>query len=202
MRQPRSQIAHRRRRPPARLPRRRPAAGPAGRDRPRDAVVAGPDAPDRQPRHPQRPAARRRRRPPAPARRHHGRDAPAARRRWASCGPTSSGSGSGPASTPPSGPGIRVVRLRRRPGDARSPTSSTSCRNAGAEAIARRRCPRRRRHGRGGPPGALSVENTALGPRIEVLAIGNPPALTGALTRAGGIVAQLQATYEEVPRSR
>ncbi len=50
----------------------------------------------------------------------------------------------------------------------------------------------------GGPDGSLSVENTALGPRVEVLAIGNPAALTGALTRAGGLVAQLQATYEEV----
>jgi uncharacterized protein YlxW (UPF0749 family) len=46
-----------------------------------------------------------------------------------------------------------------------------------------------------GPVGALSVENTALGPRIEVLAIGNPAALTGALTRVGGIAAQLEATY-------
>jgi len=46
-----------------------------------------------------------------------------------------------------------------------------------------------------GTVGGLSVENTALGSRIEVLAIGNPAALTGALTRVGGIVAQLRATY-------
>jgi uncharacterized protein YlxW (UPF0749 family) len=46
-----------------------------------------------------------------------------------------------------------------------------------------------------GPAGALSVENTALGPGIEILAIGNPAALTGALTRVGGIAALLGATY-------
>lgn len=49
-----------------------------------------------------------------------------------------------------------------------------------------------------GPAGGLSIENTALGSRIEVAAIGNPAALTGALTRVGGIVAQLQATQQGV----
>jgi uncharacterized protein YlxW (UPF0749 family) len=49
-----------------------------------------------------------------------------------------------------------------------------------------------------GPVGGLSIENTALGPRIEVAAIGNPAALTGALTRVGGIIAQVQATQKGV----
>lgn len=48
-----------------------------------------------------------------------------------------------------------------------------------------------------GSPGALSVENTALDEPFEISAIGNPAALTGSLTRAGGIVAQLAATYPE-----
>ncbi len=49
-----------------------------------------------------------------------------------------------------------------------------------------------------GPPAALSIDNTALGPGVEITAIGNAPTLTGALTRAGGIVAQVQATYPDV----
>jgi uncharacterized protein YlxW (UPF0749 family) len=49
-----------------------------------------------------------------------------------------------------------------------------------------------------GPPGALSVDNTALGDPFEISALGNPATLTGSLTRAGGIVAQLAATYPGV----
>jgi uncharacterized protein YlxW (UPF0749 family) len=49
-----------------------------------------------------------------------------------------------------------------------------------------------------GPVGGLSIENTALGSRIEVAAVGNPAALTGALTRVGGIIAQVQATQAGV----
>ncbi len=49
-----------------------------------------------------------------------------------------------------------------------------------------------------GDPGALSVENVALTDPIEVLAIGNSATLTGTLMRAGGVVAQVQATNPEV----
>ncbi len=48
-----------------------------------------------------------------------------------------------------------------------------------------------------GAPGELSVENTPLGDPFEVSAIGNPETLTGSLTRAGGIVAQLKATFPD-----
>lgn len=48
-----------------------------------------------------------------------------------------------------------------------------------------------------GPPGALSVDNTALGDPFEISALGNPATLTGSLTRAGGIIAQLAATYPD-----
>ena len=67
----------------------------------------------------------------------------------------------------------RVVRGRRRPG---------------------------RRPGRSWPaaPGALSIEDTALGDPFEVDAIGNAATLTGSLTRAGGIVARLKATFPGV----
>jgi uncharacterized protein YlxW (UPF0749 family) len=46
-----------------------------------------------------------------------------------------------------------------------------------------------------GPPGALSIENTPLDDPFELRAIGSREGLTGSLTRIGGIVAQLSATY-------
>lgn len=46
-----------------------------------------------------------------------------------------------------------------------------------------------------GPEGALSVENTALPDPFEITAIGHAETLTGSLTRIGGLVAQLAATY-------
>lgn len=49
----------------------------------------------------------------------------------------------------------------------------------------------------GGGPGALSVENVALGDGFEIDAIGSPEILTGTLTRAGGVVAQIATTYPE-----
>jgi uncharacterized protein YlxW (UPF0749 family) len=48
-----------------------------------------------------------------------------------------------------------------------------------------------------GSPGGLSVENTALADPFEVTALGNPETLTGSLTRAGGIVSQLAATFPD-----
>lgn len=46
-----------------------------------------------------------------------------------------------------------------------------------------------------GPPGGLSIEETPLGDPFEIAALGDPQVLTGTLTRAGGVVAQLGATY-------
>jgi uncharacterized protein YlxW (UPF0749 family) len=48
-----------------------------------------------------------------------------------------------------------------------------------------------------GAPGVLSVENSALADVFEIRAIGSPEILVGTLTRAGGIIAQVQATYPE-----
>jgi len=95
-----------------------------------------------------------------------------------------------------SGRGIRVILLGGVPAIAVSDLVN-ELRNAGAEAISVGGVRVVAGTVVAGPPGALSVENTALGARIEILAIGNPAALTGALTRSGGIVAQLQATYED-----
>ena len=46
-----------------------------------------------------------------------------------------------------------------------------------------------------GGPGALAIGGTTLGDGFEILAIGSPQIITGTLTRAGGVVAQLGATY-------
>lgn len=48
-----------------------------------------------------------------------------------------------------------------------------------------------------GAPGALSVENHAIGETFEIRAIGSPQILTGTLTRTGGVVAQIAASYPE-----
>ncbi len=98
---------------------------------------------------------------------------------------------------PGAGPGIRVLLFGGVPAEAISELVN-ELRNAGAEAISVGGVRVVAGTVAAGPVGALSIENTALGPRIEVFAIGNPAALTGALTRAGGLVAQLQARYEEV----
>lgn len=46
-----------------------------------------------------------------------------------------------------------------------------------------------------GHPGSLSLDNTPLGDAFEIRAIGSPQILTGTLTRSGGVIAQLAATY-------
>ena len=48
-----------------------------------------------------------------------------------------------------------------------------------------------------GAPGSLSVENNAIGDAFEIRAIGSPQILTGTLTRTGGVIAQIGATYPE-----
>jgi uncharacterized protein YlxW (UPF0749 family) len=46
-----------------------------------------------------------------------------------------------------------------------------------------------------GPAGGLSIENTVLDDPFQIRAIGSPESLTGSLTRMGGVLAQLSATY-------
>jgi uncharacterized protein YlxW (UPF0749 family) len=50
----------------------------------------------------------------------------------------------------------------------------------------------------GGVPGELSVDDTALSDPFVIQAIGTSDALTGSLTRVGGIIAQIAATTPEV----
>jgi uncharacterized protein YlxW (UPF0749 family) len=48
-----------------------------------------------------------------------------------------------------------------------------------------------------GAPGGLTVEGMALEDPFEIGAIGPPETLVGSLTRSGGVIAQLAATYPE-----
>ncbi len=67
--------------------------------------------------------------------------------------------------------------------------------NAGAEAIAIEGVRIVQGSVVAGPRGALSVENSALGASFEIRAIGSSQILTGSLTRAGGIIAQLGVAF-------
>lgn len=93
-----------------------------------------------------------------------------------------------------SGPGIRVTVSGPVAGSAVQDLLN-ELRNAGAEAIAVGDTRIVTGVVVAGDAGAVSVENTPLADPFEVDAIGSPEALTGSLTRAGGIVAQLQATF-------
>ena len=98
---------------------------------------------------------------------------------------------------PAAGPGVRISVTGRVSATAVSDLVN-ELRNVGAEAVAVDDVRVVAGTVVAGPAGALSIDNTALGDRISISAIGNPQALTGALTRAGGIAAQIQATYEGV----
>jgi uncharacterized protein YlxW (UPF0749 family) len=49
----------------------------------------------------------------------------------------------------------------------------------------------------GGGPGQVSVDDRPLGVSFRILAIGTPETMIGSLTRTGGIVAQLAATFPQ-----
>ena len=94
------------------------------------------------------------------------------------------------------GMGVRLTVAGPLPGQAVEDILN-ELRNAGAEAISVG--PVRMVPGSvvAGPPDGLSVEDTPLGDPFEIAAIGDPQVLTGTLTRADGVVAQLAATYPQ-----
>jgi uncharacterized protein YlxW (UPF0749 family) len=96
-----------------------------------------------------------------------------------------------------SGPGVQLTIQGAIPGTAVDDVLN-ELRNAGAEAI--QVADLRIVPGSiiAGAPDGLSVEDTALADPFLVSAIGNPETLTGSLTRAGGIIAQLKATFPAV----
>jgi uncharacterized protein YlxW (UPF0749 family) len=94
------------------------------------------------------------------------------------------------------GMGVRLTVAGPLPGQAVEDILN-ELRNAGAEAISVG--PVRVVPGSvvAGPPDGLSVEDSPLGDPFEIAAIGDPQVLTGTLTRADGVVAQLAATYPQ-----
>ncbi len=99
--------------------------------------------------------------------------------------------------TPVIGPGVSI-RVSGTIGGEGVEDLLNELRNAGAEAIAVadvRVVPGTVVFGE---PGALSVENTPLTDGFEIRAIGSQQILTGTLTRAGGVIAQLESTNEDL----
>jgi uncharacterized protein YlxW (UPF0749 family) len=94
---------------------------------------------------------------------------------------------------PVTGPGIRITV--GGPISARAVEEVLNeLRNAGAEAIAIERVRAVNGTVVAGEPGLLSVEGRILTDPFEISAIGNAETLTGTLTRAGGVIAQIAAT--------
>jgi uncharacterized protein YlxW (UPF0749 family) len=95
---------------------------------------------------------------------------------------------------PVSGPGIQITIAGALPGTAVQDLIN-ELRNAGAESYGVDGVRVVAGSVVAGPSGAISIEDTALGDPFEVDAIGNAATLTGSLSRAGGIVARLKATF-------
>jgi uncharacterized protein YlxW (UPF0749 family) len=92
-----------------------------------------------------------------------------------------------------SGPGVRIT-VGGPIDDRAIEELLNELRNAGAEAIAVERVRAVAGTVVTGEPGLLSVEGRALPDPFEISVIGNAETLTGTLTRAGGVIAQLGAT--------
>jgi uncharacterized protein YlxW (UPF0749 family) len=95
-----------------------------------------------------------------------------------------------------SGPGI-VVSVRGPIGGDGVDDILNELRNAGAEAIVVGGVRIVPGVVVAGTPGALSVENIVLSDAFEIRAIGSPEILVGTLTRAGGVIAEIGATYPD-----
>jgi len=98
--------------------------------------------------------------------------------------------------TPVSGQGIAITVRGQIGGDGIEDLLN-ELRNAGAEAIAVDGVRIVMGVVVAGAPGELSVENSPLGEAFEVRAIGSPQILTGTLTRIGGVIAQIGASYPD-----
>ena len=96
--------------------------------------------------------------------------------------------------TPVTGPGIAIT-VRGSVGGDGIDDLLNEVRNAGGEAISVDGVRIVSGVVVAGAPGALSVGNQSLGEAFEIRAIGSPQILTGTLTRTGGVIAQIAATY-------
>jgi uncharacterized protein YlxW (UPF0749 family) len=98
--------------------------------------------------------------------------------------------------TPVTGQGIAVIVRGSIGGDGIEDLVN-ELRNAGAEAISVDGVRIVTGVVVAGAPGALSVENHAIGDTFEIRAIGSPQILNGTLTRTGGVIAQIGASYPD-----
>lgn len=98
---------------------------------------------------------------------------------------------------PVTGTGVRVTIEGQLPGDAVELLVNELW-NAGAEAVSIAGVRLVPGVVASGPAGAVTVDGVALGDPATIDAIGQPEALSGSLTRAGGPIAQLAARYPEV----
>jgi uncharacterized protein YlxW (UPF0749 family) len=95
-----------------------------------------------------------------------------------------------------SGPGITITVRGSIGGDGVEDLLN-ELRNAGAEALAVDQVRMVSGIVVAGPPGGLSVANTPIAAAFEIRAVGNPQVLAGTLTRNGGVIAQVHATYPD-----
>ncbi len=95
-----------------------------------------------------------------------------------------------------SGQGVSIT-IRGRIGGDGVEELLNELRNAGAEAIAVGDVRVVAGTVVAGPPGALAVEGRTLEDSFQIRAIGSPQILTGTLTRVGGVIAQIAATYPD-----
>jgi uncharacterized protein YlxW (UPF0749 family) len=98
---------------------------------------------------------------------------------------------------PVSGPGVTISVAGKIPGPAAEDLIN-ELHNAGAEAIAVDGIRLVPGSVLSGPPGELAVDDHPLDNPFEITVIGSKEALTGSLTRTGGIIAQLAATNPAV----
>jgi uncharacterized protein YlxW (UPF0749 family) len=98
---------------------------------------------------------------------------------------------------PVSGPGVTISVAGPIPGPAVEDLIN-ELHNAGAEAIAVEGIRLVPGSVVSGPPGQLAVDDQPLDDPFEITVVGSKEALTGSLTRTGGIIAQLGATNPAV----
>jgi uncharacterized protein YlxW (UPF0749 family) len=95
------------------------------------------------------------------------------------------------------GPGVRVTVEGSLPGDSVEELLN-ELRNAGAEAMAVGSIRVVPGVVVSGGTGSLSIDGRPLTGEIEITAVGQPETLSGSLTRAGGLIAQLAARHPDV----
>lgn len=98
--------------------------------------------------------------------------------------------------SPVTGPGVRITVSGPISGNAIEDLLN-ELRNAGSEALAVEGVRVVAGSVVSGAPDQLTVENASLPDPFEVSAVGNSETLTGTLTRSGGIIAQLAATFPD-----